>query len=368
MAPQFIIKGILINFSLLVLAIYVLHSLLPWLGERPGRKGILWRSVGPTVGYSLASALAMAFPLELAPGVLWDLRHLPVGLAGYYRGPGTGLAVAALVFAYRLWLGGSGAIPSIVLCLCPLATSFVAAQGARIDPSQGQLRWPPGVTLLTAGIAVAIISGWGLYWAQPQALRFIWVYHLLITVVGFISMGYLITSEREKQEKISCLKVEARIDFLTGLANRRLLEERLQEEIARTQRTGRPFSLLMLDLDGFKYYNDSFGHSIGDQVLQLLSAILSQSVREMDLVARYGGEEFVVLLPETQLESACAAAERLRQQVETGSRAQGQPMTVSIGVATFPQDGETGAELVAAADRAMYLAKGKGRNRVVAAD
>jgi diguanylate cyclase (GGDEF)-like protein len=153
-------------------------------------------------------------------------------------------------------------------------------------------------------------------------------------------------------------------DPLTGLANRRSLDDSLDRELSRARREGASLSLVLLDVDHFKAINDGHGHQVGDEVLAIVARTLAETVRDMDLVARYGGEEFVVLLPGTALDDAMGTAERLRTAV---ARQQAPaPVTVSAGVATFPDQAPSGAELLVLADRALYEAKRAGRNRVVA--
>lgn len=164
----------------------------------------------------------------------------------------------------------------------------------------------------------------------------------------------------------------ARTDPLTGLANRRVLQERLQAEIRRARRYEHPLALMMIDLDYFKAYNDTHGHPAGDDVLRRLAGLLQDAVRETDLVARYGGEEFVVLLPETDALQALEVAEKLRSVVEAYPfpKEETQPLdriTVSLGVAAYPEDGQTAKTIVQRADEALYGAKHAGRNEVCAA-
>jgi diguanylate cyclase (GGDEF)-like protein len=120
----------------------------------------------------------------------------------------------------------------------------------------------------------------------------------------------------------------------------------------------------MADVDQFKHYNDTFGHPAGDEVLKRVAAILRETAREVDCAARYGGEEFCLMLPETPTTGAVTLAERIRARVEAQNFA-GQKITVSIGVASFPTDGDTPDAVIAAADEALYQAKREGRNRVI---
>ena len=158
---------------------------------------------------------------------------------------------------------------------------------------------------------------------------------------------------------------EARIDALTGLANRRALEEILAAEISRAQRFAHQLAVVLLDLDRFKEINDSFGHAAGDVMLRAVSRLLTSLARQGDTVARWGGEEFVVVLPETDLAGAQRFAERLRRTIE--AHAVGEMKTsASCGVATMlPEDSVE--ELLGAADQALYQAKSNGRNRTESA-
>jgi len=158
-------------------------------------------------------------------------------------------------------------------------------------------------------------------------------------------------------------------DELTGLFNRRYFNQELSREIERFRRFGHPFSLLMLDLDHFKDFNDTHGHSAGDQALRDIARLLGDSARLYDRAVRYGGEEFAIILPQACQDEALAVAERIREaaqehQIEFGQQLLG-PLTVSIGSATFPQDALDMTELVCRADEALYAAKQE-RNRVEA--
>lgn len=165
---------------------------------------------------------------------------------------------------------------------------------------------------------------------------------------------------RRKNEELERVSVT---DGLTGLYNRRRLMEVLSDEMRRSQRLKHTFAALMVDVDHFKKYNDSFGHLAGDAVLTRVAAMLRESTREVDFVARYGGEEFLVMLPETAIPEAQEIAERIRRRIAEESFP-GRRMTVSIGVAEFPLHGQTPEQVIAAADEALYEAKREGRDNV----
>jgi diguanylate cyclase (GGDEF)-like protein len=151
-------------------------------------------------------------------------------------------------------------------------------------------------------------------------------------------------------------------DALTCIPNRRAFNLRIAEEEARARRTGEPLSLLLADIDNFKAYNDSFGHPAGDEALYAMAQMLSAGARPYDFTARYGGEEFAVILPRTNLEAAFAVAQRLCHSA-AGLDIAHRPLTLSIGVAGMSCDFNS-KELIRVADRALYLAKARGRNCV----
>jgi diguanylate cyclase (GGDEF)-like protein len=161
---------------------------------------------------------------------------------------------------------------------------------------------------------------------------------------------------------------QAVTDGLTGLFNHRECQKRLAEELERAQRYGRTFSVLLVDVDHFKSVNDACGHQVGDRVLKQVAQRTTQHLRQVDIAARYGGEEFMVILPETAGEAAMLVADRIRQAVmsEGVDTPSGDKLllTVSVGVATFPEDADTREGLIASADHALYVAKEMGRNQV----
>jgi diguanylate cyclase (GGDEF)-like protein len=194
--------------------------------------------------------------------------------------------------------------------------------------------------------------------------------HCLVQITD-VSMAV----EREKQlrEKTQELESQSYTDGLTGIANRRNFDSYLEDEFRRAKRSVTPLSLIMLDVDYFKNYNDNYGHQKGDQVLiQVASALSSVINRSGDLLARYGGEEFAAILSNTHAEGAYRMAEEMRsiveaQAIEHGYSKVAKCITISLGVATLiPTLDSSPSRLIDAADRALYQAKASGRNRVVA--
>ncbi len=167
------------------------------------------------------------------------------------------------------------------------------------------------------------------------------------------------------------LRHKARHDSLTGLLNRRAMEEAIDKQMQRGRRTGETLSLLMLDLDHFKSINDSLGHSVGDLVLQEVATILQAHVRKIDHIARVGGEEFLVLMPGASLDTARLAAERLREQLAADLpqlHEASVSLSVSIGIAQWTDQTEDMSRLLVRVDTALYQAKAQGRNCVVVSD
>jgi len=171
---------------------------------------------------------------------------------------------------------------------------------------------------------------------------------------------------RSAADRLTRAEIDARTDALTGLYNHRYLQQRLDEEIRGVIDGRGELSVLFCDIDHFKELNDQFGHAAGDEVLRKTAALVSCSIRRRDLAARYGGDEFVVAMAGIGTEKALEVAERLRSTVETAHiHPGGQPLTISVGIATFPRHVRDKEELMETADRAMYAAKQRGRNRCV---
>ena len=189
--------------------------------------------------------------------------------------------------------------------------------------------------------------------------------HLASAVAEHIAVAIANLGLRES------LRLQAVRDPLTGLYNRRYMQEFLERELHSARRRRRPVSVMMLDLDHFKRYNDSFGHAAGDRALAAVGEILLRSVRAEDIACRYGGEEFTLILPECNLQQANVRAEIIRIRVaETCSHSGGKPsdaLTISIGVAAFDETTDRVDLLLKFADDALYEAKHQGRNRIVQA-
>jgi len=283
---------------------------------------------GTTVEYKRADGQDVIGTLRRVPALRWAaVVELPRAEA--FRQPGGGGGTGVLLLAL-LVAGGLAAYVGLLIVRPLGRLAGVAAKVAAGDPS---------VELPTGG--------------GGEVGQLTQVFKSLVARVR----------EREGQGELERISVT---DALTGLYNRRHLMGTLANEVQRSRRLRRTFSVLFADVDHFKQYNDTHGHLAGDAALVKLSEILRQTTRGVDSVARYGGEEFVVMLIEAPIATAAAVGERLRAGVAAEKFGAG-TMTVSVGAAEYPTHGETPEELIASADAAMYQAKGEGRDRVVVA-
>jgi diguanylate cyclase (GGDEF)-like protein len=182
------------------------------------------------------------------------------------------------------------------------------------------------------------------------------------------SMADILATAIQNAGYVEQVRMQANLDGLTGIFNRRYFEMKVLEKMSEASRYGGSMALLMMDIDHFKSINDEFGHLLGDEVLKQTSGLLSHNLRKVDLICRYGGEEYAIIAPATNGEHAAIFAEKLRRLIEQ-FQFPGVPraVTISIGVAEFPLHGKSRDALVRAADSALYAAKQKGRNRVVIA-
>jgi two-component system cell cycle response regulator len=362
---------------------------------RPGDGGS--RRGGRAIGGK--NPVVLAALLLLIP--LIDIFFFPPepkeGLVGISLGAGTFL-VAAVVYVLisrnynPSWLRFASSSYDVTQISCGLAlflvlnqphtavNSKVVFEGYFLGIGASSLRYDKRICI-TAGVLAlaeyfAIVYYADTHWDLNNAIYSPYAYGLfswsneiarLIMMATASLLSLALVSRSQK------LLLAATSDTLTGLFNRGYFEERFAIELSRSGRYGRALTLAVIDADRFKSLNDNHGHSAGDMVLRKIAELLRDSCRQSDTAARYGGEEFVVLLPETDIEAARQKVESLRELVASTvfalSRSrddQNVQVTISAGLATFPQDGSDERELIAVADERMFQAKKEGRNRVIA--
>jgi diguanylate cyclase len=298
-------------------------------------------------------------------GVIVDLRALPIGLAGGFFGPLGAALATAIAGLTRAVLGGAGTlsgIASILIAGLAGVAWYYLAHAMR-----------PGRTfrLLVLSLMISLSYVAVLMLPDPPMSRIMTEMvpmAIVCNVIGTMVVGGLFDRERSSAELELALSEETMRDPLTGIANRRGFE-RLVEKSAdrRSNAPGGGSALLVIDLDHFKAINDTYGHEAGDRVLRQLGTRLEGCVRGRDIVARFGGEEFVVFLPATPIGAAMAVAERLRRAIaDEPFVLSGTKIRVTVSIGAHWEDSFTQrAAAFASADRALYVAKSKGRNCVV---
>jgi len=213
-----------------------------------------------------------------------------------------------------------------------------------------------------AAIVVSLLVG---VFKLPQALTFTGLVNFLrLALIGSL-IGWYASKQKEQAQKLNNL---AMVDRLTDLYNYSYFLDRLAEEKKRSDRFGSRLSLIMLDIDHFKAFNDKFGHQQGNELLKQVAKVIQAQIRSVDIPVRYGGEEFAVLLPNTGRVAAAEVAERLRKAVTEATftlSGQKQQITISAGVAVYPLDASNELELIDKVDEALLQAKESGRNKVV---
>ena len=268
------------------------------------------------------------------------------------RGPLQGVLALAFAGAIVYLTGGFQS---------PFTFTFPLIVGA------GALLVAPRIALILAILATAAYLGAGL--AVDRTPETGPLVQMLVNLTGLYLLAYIGASVGREQRRARDAAIRmSTVDALTGLYNRTFFFSALEREIARGDRSGRAFCLVMLDLDDLKSVNDRFGHVAGDQVLRSVADTIRGGVRKIDVAARYGGDEFVALLPETDPTGGWVLAEKIRLTVaEQGMPGIDPAPTVSVGVVSYPADGRSADALLVSADRAMYASKRGGKNRVARA-
>ena len=322
---------------------------------------IFWGSLYLYSGYPLSGAIPLSYAVISFSSTLHFFTTKRFSFFCFSQL----LLILLLPFLLMWSLGGfaNGSVVMIWAFFAPLAALFF------IDLKAAS-RWMLaflGLLILSAAFDQTFAAH-----ARPMPAGINTLYFLMNTGCGFILIGivlYYFVKDRESaykqlQQSETHIRELMLADPLTGVANRRHLDERLSMELARQARYDQPMSVIMADIDWFKRVNDLYGHAMGDTVLKTFANQLKDNLRTSDFMARYGGEEFVLLLPNTRIEEAVALAERLREATKRIRFDHSDlSLTASFGV-TITRPGESMADVLARVDKAMYLSKSSSRDRV----
>jgi len=332
---------------------------------RPGERGAIARTLAYLYGFG---ALLLLATLALPGSPERDSLALVV-IAVIAFGAAVGLIVAFDRAPWWLLV----LTPAFATVLVVFVIGFAGPEASA--PYAMYLAW----VVIAAG---GYLSPWGTaahgafavagYWlaleiagpsATPEGLQ-------LAMLAGTAAVAAFVLAGLAAQMRAAVVRLEsdARTDPLTGIDNRRALREEFERELARAERTRRPLTMVVLDLDHFKRYNDALGHPAGDRALQRVAGILEDITRSVEVTARIGGEEFAIVAPDTDEVGGIALAERLRLGVQSAFAGSNPPLTLSCGVAVHRPGQPRYDDLIEAADRALYTAKRAGRNRVENAD
>lgn len=336
----------------------------------------------------LISVVVLYVPLrellvERAPRGHEALALLTAGTVGL----GLALAVYSATSRHwgRTWIGFASSILDVSLVSAVLALLLIldrpyeAANNLTVFPvyflaiAATSLRYDARICLISGALALVQYAGIVLYadwhWGSDTAARYgafdwsVQIWRMIQLVGATVIAATLVVRSRE-------LRLLSTRDRFTGLLNRAVFNEHLEREIALARRENGRFAVAMIDIDHFKRFNDTHGHAGGDEALRMVAATLRESCRATDVVARYGGEEFALVLPGVMSGRATDLLERIRRvlavkPIHLPGRAKAVSLTVSAGVALWPEDGESAAELLRCADQRLYQAKAQGRDRVI---
>ena len=357
-----------------------------------GGMAIWYLVLAPTVteggSRTLQMATSIAYPVGdvvvLSALAIVALRWSPATLRSPLAYIAAGLAlfvIADIAYGYALLHGAYSAGNRIDILWIGALTLFAVAATRQREvgpgepetsiparaPTERKVSWLP-FGALGLGSVILLSAEWNSQFVPQLSLVIIAIVLAgLVALRQFLAQGELIRLQGELQRARDELARIASHDALTGVANRRSVDERLAEELESSKRHGRHLSILFVDVDHFKAVNDTHGHVAGDDALREFAATVRSCLRPTDILGRWGGEEFVVVLPETDVPEASQVGERIRVTVasKTLSFAPDASLTCSIGISAYPGDGLEAQNLLKLADQAVYRAKREGRNRVV---
>ncbi len=314
---------------------------------------------------ALGAILAMLDPTELRPGVLIDSRTTMITLATFFGGPVGGIIAGGFAIAYRLYLGGIGAVAGVSIIAFAFVLGLFGHYLLGVGHRKTKVRDVQLIALVSPVLALGIFVlpadiAWPIFEKTffPVAV---------VRILGTTVLGMMILHEQHRVLAEREIRRLAFIDELSGVPNRRSFYKQLDDAWAQWKRYGHQFAVVMIDIDRFKLVNDTYGHPAGDEVIKHLARVMKEEARECDLPARLGGEEFALLLRNTSSDGAFVMAERLRRRIESELiEYDGKVLsyTISAGLSADLDAGAIRRDPMASSDQALYEAKRSGRNRV----
>lgn len=356
-------QDLFLNGTILISFVALVNQFIRDLDFSPA-SNIKLRLIGGVIS-GILGCILMIFSVEVMPGVIVDFRNIAIVLASMYGGLVTSILAGLIIGVFRLlWFGVSETsmlafLVALIMGIgCPLITYKVYSKKRKC------------LYLTLFNVLIASISFIVLIKDHMLLLQLLLSYNIGCLIITFI-LCYFINNLATSNRLFKKYKNESSIDFLTGLYNVRQFDKTYNDITSRITEKNERLSLLFIDIDYFKKINDTFGHSEGDIILKELGKLLLTTCRDFDIVSRIGGEEFSVILLDCHPRQAKNIAERIRSTVEqrTFSLSNGKTVsiTVSIGIATYPDTTINFNDLIKEADKALYEAKQAGRNKVVLA-
>lgn len=313
------------------------------------------------ITFGIAAIAAMMKPVELGDGLIFDARVVMLTLAGAYGGWISGAIAIVIAAAYRFFQGGLGIYAGMLGILIAGAVGTIFAWA--IDKPY-RLSDHAALGVLAS---LQILSLFALPWDLAiDLLAHIGPLLAIVNLIGVLTVGSFLKWEEGRETTVRTMKLDANIDFLTKLSNRRRMDDIARSFDDPATSESPDFTIVIFDIDRFKHINDKYGHAAGDKVLEEIAARIKNSFRKHDDIFRYGGEEFVALVKNSQLDDVMRRAERVRTAVQERSITYGQHeirVTLSAGVAANA-GASSFKELLEAADQALYQAKDAGRNQI----
>lgn len=362
-----IFKDLFVNLSVLVALIFIFLQIRRKINleERSSTLRIFIEGfAGGLLGFIL-----MVFSIQVAPETIVDLRYIPVMLSVMYIGIPQAAISAALIILSRFLLGFNASAFAAMVLMIVLISGYVGIMklcqkySVRLNVYRKSL-----FMIIFSNIIFSIVMF--LLIPDPLILRSLVPVYWVVSTIGGLTAVFFVEYIRKTQYLLAKYEEESSTDFLTGLNNVRQFDTSWNSLLNNAKDKGEKLSLLIIDIDHFKKVNDTFGHSAGDTILMELGKVLRNATRSFDVVSRNGGEEFSIILPDCPEQRALEIAERVRREVEQHEfridTNEVVPITVSIGVTTYPDTVSDTNQIVEAADACLYKAKRTGRNKVCA--